>query len=71
MRDSRRNRSRKRLVAGSIRGDQLQRDLSIERLVVGSIHDAHAATTDECFDLVRSNRGTDQLISAHVCLLMA
>ena len=40
------------LLAGDLRGNDLQRDLPPQADVLGAVHHAHPAATDDLFDLV-------------------
>ena len=48
------------LVLGQLGGQQLQRRLSMQPLVLGQIHDAHTALADDRLDPVASEHGPDQ-----------
>ena len=52
-----------RHVVGELRGEQLQRDVAVEREVVGAVDDAHAAAADQRLDPIAGELGADARVA--------
>ena len=48
-----------RHVLGQLRREQLQRDVAVEREIVGAVDDAHPAAADQRLDPIAGELGTD------------
>ncbi len=55
-----------RFVLGEVGGEELERDVALQALVLGQVDDAHAAAAEQGLDAVPGELGADPRVVAHL-----